>query len=475
MESAEGNIKFLVLDPERSFTELVHHPMNQGNEKFTWCTGAKEAINLLCDRNVQIDGFFLSEDVTEVEWLTCVRAAVMARSSIPSYNLISEGHYWRLSDAELALIKENKTLLIYKSKLRNMIETIEQLSVGFDKGKVLSLARNEETGVDVGSNDSEFFPVRVSQFMTGKTSIFDVYVKLVHNMKYIKVFSAKDPFDHERIRNYATKGLEFFYIRTEAAKGFVEYTDHITKNVVKSQNVDLESKYSIILSQACQSLRHFRDNPSEDTVDFSKRYVSYAKTVIEELRACKPDNFPIGFYAHLTQFEHSAATVLVAGLIAIEMSVNSTKSLEWVTMTALLHDLSLSEKESRISPDDYITLSDEMKSKYFEHPKLSVNVLKDLKNVDESVIQGILQHHVRVRGTSFPKKVANQPINWISNVIGMADEIVHAIYRLSQDWRRADMDSLQAYLDQVVFPNFSKSIVIPTKIALFPKPVKKEE
>ena len=446
-------IKLLVIDPEGTFVV----PKASTREEFNSVPSAEEGIAALNDVDQEFDAVFLSQDLSETEWTQCVGAAVQTRPDLPIFNVLDQNSCWRLSEAELDLLKHNKTYLIYKSKLRDMIEAIEALSVGFDPGKAFHLARvDEEAGVALKAEDDEFFEIKLSHFMSGKKSIFDVYVKLVHNVKYVKIFSAKDVYDPARLNHYHSKGLESVYIRTEAVKDFVRYANHITKNAVKSDLIDAETKYSIVLSLGCQTLRYFRNEPTEETVELAKQYASYVKTYIEQLKKLRPEKFPVGFFAHLTQFDHSASSVLIAGLIAMEMAVQSSKSLEGVSLAALLHDVSLTEEQGKLTLEDYPNFSPEQKQMFVNHPHRSAFFIKKFKNIDEGVVQAILQHHVRMRGTSFPERSSSQPINWIASVVGLSDEIVHAIEKLSLDLKSRHLQSL-IFIGNFLSPSFQKS------------------
>jgi hypothetical protein len=89
-----------------------------------------------------------------------------------------------------------------------------------------------------------------------------------------------------------------------------------------------------------------------------------------------------------------------------------------------------------------------------------------LKSVDASVIQAVKQHHMRSSGYSFPERAPNVPINWVAQIIGISDEIAHAVQQLSKDTSLSQASAFSEYLERSVYPKFSLKLVYAARLVL---------
>ena len=413
---------------------------------------------------------FFSQELSVEEWTIAVKAATNFRPNLPLFNVLSNGTVWKISDDELKQFNIKRPLSKEVTRINNMMEVVDELGSDFDKTEAFALARDDEDiGVYINAVDGDFFAIDIDQFITGNNCLFDLYVKLTANKKFIKLLRAGDQFIPHQVEHYRQSGLRFLYIRREAAEQFVRYADHVSKKAMQTAKLEFITRQNIVMSQGTHTLKFLRRGLTDETVHYAFQFANYSKNIIFELKKLGPDHFPLSFFANLTQYDHSVSVAMLAGLISSQLNIDSEKSYQSIALAAMFHDISLADEDPKFSLEDPTDFNEEELKIFYSHPLRSAEIVSKIKSIDPGVLQAIKQHHTRIRGKSFPPKVVNQPINWVASLIGLADEIALTITKLCKNWESADRAALLKHLDEEVFPNFSKQMVYAARVALFPR------
>ena len=311
MPSDSGS-KLLIVDPDEGFKRRLTLKSVVGTIIYFF-ESALKAKPLLSDPSIKLDGIFVSQDLPRRDWLETVQLANQSRPEAAIFNIMSNGNCWRITDEEIQKYKVQKSLKKETTHLRELMEAVETFGSDFDKQEAMKHHRKDElVGHDVKGQEANFFPIEIELFFSGAQCIFDVYIHLKKNQKFLKILNAMDRFDPALIEDLRKSGLAYLYIRQEAAQSFVKYTNHVSKRALNSERVSINVKEFLVMSQGQQTLKYIRRNLSEDSLRFAHQFAARTKTVVDQLKKLGPEKFPEGFFGNLAQYEHCVATVLLA-------------------------------------------------------------------------------------------------------------------------------------------------------------------
>jgi len=93
---------------------------------------------------------------------------------------------------------------------------------------------------------------------------------------------------------------------------------------------------------------------------------------------------------------------------------------EKVYYTALMHDVgkvgipdSILHKPSKLTEEEYRIIK--------EHPRKSADIIKQIRNLDKEIIDGVLHHHERWDGRGYPDGLVGEDIPKIARILAVAD------------------------------------------------------
>lgn len=118
-------------------------------------------------------------------------------------------------------------------------------------------------------------------------------------------------------------------------------------------------------------------------------------------------------------YHHSLSVAVLSVAIGIGMGLDEDQ-LEKLGLSAILHDIgklmidvSLINKPYRLTPDEFITVS--------QHSKFGGEYLQRLNLVDADVYSGVLYHHEKLNGTGYPYGIKGKAIPLFARIIAVAD------------------------------------------------------
>jgi len=118
-------------------------------------------------------------------------------------------------------------------------------------------------------------------------------------------------------------------------------------------------------------------------------------------------------------FRHSVNVAFLAGMIGKWLHWSETQ-IQQLVVAGMLHDIGkmripvdILDKPNRLLPEEM----DVMK----QHPVLGYEILQEVAVLDETIKQGILQHHERFDKSGYPAALPKSDISQIAKVIAVAD------------------------------------------------------
>jgi hypothetical protein len=233
MEKVPFSVKrppLLIIDPDREFLEeLKNDPEASANPPLV-ARSRLEAQRLLMYARHSFAGIFINPNITIGAGLGVIKTALREHAGTPIF-LLSDGREHPLSSVDLERVAIQDVVLKPVNYGR-LIELVTPLAVGFDTSEAMAIARyNEELlGEEIDYRDAHFFPIRALNFIAGRKSFFDIYLR-VSNGRYVKLIDAGDSFTPGRLMNYLKEGISHLYLKREDQYSYLAYCDYLTVKV----------------------------------------------------------------------------------------------------------------------------------------------------------------------------------------------------------------------------------------------------
>ncbi|HAR43586.1 MAG TPA: hypothetical protein DCS07_13315, partial [Bdellovibrionales bacterium] len=259
--------------------------------------------------------------------------------------------------------------------------------------------------------DRLYTAVLSSDLLTGSASLYDIHVRLPSG-RYFKILNARDTLSPERVLGYIQKGVGFFYFKKADHELCLSYCDNLAKFLISHHEVSFELRASALYNQGQKLINGIHtEGLTAEHIDFAVLYVGQIRSFITRMDIDNLDEMRT-FLAHLSLYDRSVSTAMIAGLLALPLKVESESAFRAIGLAALLHDIGMLNL-----PED----------RYFEHPAIGARMLADVPGIDAVSIQAIEQHHERRDNTGFPGRVNGSNVNRIAELIGLSDEFINLL------------------------------------------------
>lgn len=325
----------------------------------------------------------------------------------------------------------------------------------------LSLPEPEEGEAyqtDIPTLDKEFFSIPLEQYLTGRNSKFDLFLKLSHD-KFVKVLHKGDSFDLNFLNNLETRGVSVLYINRSKLSEYLVIQERILMAIVRDYEASLRFKSHVICGQGSQIFTSFQELQDSQCLSNMDLFIPSIQNLVEEYRIKFKTSFAEFLFADTTGYHHSIFSVILGIIIAKEQKILSQGPLRTIVVASMFHDVSIMEHERIDKTNDLET--------YQKHPLESESILSKHKFFDTAVLQAVRQHHMRVRGLTFPALAKSEVINQISQIVGLADEISYSLKKVMIKFDPKKMKLLESYLEDQVFLNFGRMYVDSARQMIF--------
>ena len=276
----------------------------------------------------------------------------------------------------------------------------------------------------------------------------DVYL-MISTHKYIRLIKAQSEFFLESLKHYEAKGMTSFYVRRE---DYIGLSKEIQKSLLSSlQGVEviqettlgdvaqLQAQNVLIVKEISQNLKidSITLENLNDIVNSNVKFIFKSKGNLKNY-------FKSFLHAGPYLYGHSIMISHVANYVAMRMSWSTAKTMEKLSMAALLHDVALhDEKLARLDSlyeRENSSLNDTDWEIYRRHTVLAYNLVSPQTGILPDVAQIILCHHETPDGTGFPRGLNATQISQIGCLFNITHFFVSYVY--AKVWNKALIDEV---------------------------------
>lgn len=410
----------LVADDDWSYVQsLMRDPQSKSLGLIT-ATSVKDAVERMQNEYARFSAIFLGAGLRSSAEIDPFRVAREQHPTTPLFILLGESTPVPRAHSRPCVRKP--------APYSALVRAIRSQPRAFDTEQAIAAAQlnQDKLGETSLADEAEFAPIRASEYLSGSTSLFDLYVRLSSG-KFLKILQAGDAFDADRVKSYIDKGVESFFLRKSSQESYVQYCDHLGATLARKEGLPNAMRSRFVLNQGDETLSLLQAMGVEPaSMEYARRYVENVHVLVGRLRA--GGSAPLdAFFMDVSQYAHGAAAALLGVMLGQELGLSSEKGAETVGLGCLLHDIGLQGMGERARSGETETLNERELAEYRRHPEMGAQILMKVRGIDHSVIQAVQQHHERRDRSGFPTKIGGGSINRIAEIVGACDEFLHLI------------------------------------------------
>jgi len=185
--------------------------------------------------------------------------------------------------------------------------------------------------------------------------------------------------------------------------------EKLKKRVNSGDLKSVKSALSEIVQEAMQEPLEDNLQTLPETLDIIYQEYSNTTNLLKDIAGLQ--------FGGSTLAEHSANVMLLVLNFCIFKKLPDEDTKKF-SLGALLHDIGLTripkqitEANSKLSDSEYTT--------YKTHTTLGHDIIKENKHIDSLIAVGVLEHHERLNGTGYPRRISN--ISFEGRLIGIID------------------------------------------------------
>ena len=289
---------------------------------------------------------------------------------------------------------------------------------------------------------------RISRLILQKNTPFtyDIYINEKENIytKLIENEQCCDSMIEKKIKEDLIH--KFFIKKVDLPKYKQDIQDYIS-NIIKDDNVDTYKKAEIIQDLAYESLVDLFENEiSELRVEKISSNIDNTIYLLQnDANALKAlldvNNYDFYTYCHCIE----VATYSIAFGIYLDLP---KEELAVLGKAAIFHDLGKKHIDINIlNKDTKLTQLEFELMK--EHPKHSVEILRNMQTIEDDLLVVIYQHHEKLDGSGYPLGLKNDQIHYLAKILSVVD-IFHALTSVrSYKDRLTSMEAFELILKEM--------------------------
>ncbi|MCY4644422.1 MAG: response regulator [Bacteriovoracales bacterium] len=328
-----------------------------------------------------------------------------------------------LSNSDLAKLGTSD-ILIKPYKFEELKESIEG-EHHFLPNTATKESSDESMEEEVNGDDDDFTHVKVEDFYSGNTTIFDCYIRLAPG-KYMKIAQKGEFFERSRIDKIVEeKGIESFYFKTEDRGNYINFINRVLKKVISSTKGKDHEKIRTVKNLAEKYIEEtYTEGLKPQLLEEGKKICQNMFDMIQK---------DVDLSSLLASYEekgenihgHLFLTSFMAVIICKNLDWTSTWIVELAAFGGLLHDIGMLKLPEEIRNKDPKHLTPEQMTQFKDHPRLGAELLQEYPLVTEPVRQIVYQHHENINGSGFPHGLSGIKIYPPAKVVALGNSFAN--------------------------------------------------
>lgn len=420
----------LVCDPDTKFLDQAVKDL-LGTVNLTVASDVMVAKRISSDTKKRFSALCVNASLEDPFALPLVRHFKAYRPATPIFMMVEKGKTFLSQEEQKRLHIEDA--IEKPISPRDLIKKI--IPVTFFEAEKLAQINAEnslDSGAEIDANMKAMHPISAESFLCGRTSFFDIYIKLGES-RFLLLLKAGEAFDFSRIENYLKRGVKHFYIKREAQIFYLQYCDKLTENLLNNPNVPFSLKRDQVANLGAEAMMFLKGcGISESSLHGAERFVSFTHELIQKSEISKNPHVS-DLLNNVAAMEHGGGVVFILSLLLEAEGFSDRKVIKSIAMGAMLHDIGLYQLPTALQDEDTPPSSEQDRLLFESHPKLGHDLLVGVRNISPITLQVVRQHHERRNRKGFPDKLGPGAIAPAAEMVGIADQFHRLMARKCKD------------------------------------------
>lgn len=251
---------------------------------------------------------------------------------------------------------------------------------------------------------SEYVPVRLSTLRTGVNLPFDLYIKV--SQRYLLYIRNGDDFDSERYRGMKKKKVRRMFIPPEHEDQYQSFIDAELDSAINATDMSASERASIVTGVAKAAILDLELEP-----DSIKAFQGTEKAVSAMLEVVNGNTDVLKEMMGIDDADEELvvqSAIKTAGLVLryAKSQGLSQQNIVNLGVAAMVRDLGKAKIESKyhyLFNKDHSKFTDDEWKIYKEHPRLSVEIIRDKDYINDQIKEYVLNHEEKLQGSGFPQ------------------------------------------------------------------------
>lgn len=325
-------------------------------------------------------------------------------------------------------------------------------------------SQKDETKSPVDKNTTAFSTISLELLLLFEAVPSNIFVR-INDQKMVKVISRGDSIGLEEIKKYRNKKVKKLLVEKDKAQEYLEPLCLRIEKLLENSEDPNEEKVLDIHSVIMDTVRTLGLSPQ--IIRATEKSVEFAVDIFEKNKSF--EDIAKHIFGHKASYltKHSIALAYISTGILTKLPWDSPETRNKLVLASFLHDASIKLpdfNEAQVDDEDPASLLT-----FKAHPKETMNLLRNYKNLPPDVDTIILEHHERPDGTGVPRQLNANQIKPLSSIFIFAHDIVDVIFSLEENDQKPSQNKVLEQLDKELYDvtNFKKSYEALTKVKLF--------
>lgn len=290
-----------------------------------------------------------------------------------------------------------------------------------------SIKQHDEEPVS-GAHDAEFTRIKIGDFFSGNTTIFDYYVRLGKD-KYVKILHKGDFFESARLKKYETeKKVEHLYFKTKERSMYINFINKILGKIAVSSKVSTEKKVGLVKNLTTHYVEEiYTSGLKPQLISEGRDVCQHIHDIIRKEPKLNDILNQYGDYDP-SAFSHVFLVSFFSTVICQNLDWAWKKTTMTVAFGALLHDIGMLKMPQSIRDCRVKSMTPDQLELYQQHPFFGMEMLQKYSPlITEQIKQIVYQHHEMINGEGFPNGLTGIRIYPPAKVVALANEFAHIL------------------------------------------------
>jgi HD-GYP domain-containing protein (c-di-GMP phosphodiesterase class II) len=249
----------------------------------------------------------------------------------------------------------------------------------------------------------------------------DLYLKNRINgtARYILFCRGDELFCNDRKKKLIEQSIEKLFIRAGDYKEYFKYQEDNLQTILTDEEKSSKEKSHIIYNVAKYLAQDLLGDPrSGATIKRATKWVDNTVKYILRDENAFSNLLKVTSHDYYT-YTHSVDLSVLGVLFGKHISLDA-HDLKCLGTGALLHDLGkvkiplkILNKPGKLTKEEFEVIK--------KHPELGIEFLEEKKNIDETSLKVVIQHHENYDGTGYPNKIGGKDIHLFGKISRIID------------------------------------------------------